>query len=145
MSRELRILVIEDSNEKYKRVMELLTARLVNTDCRFSWAREYNSAVRSLREETFDLVILDLLIPIGDGQLSVQNSRALLSMMQSGELSPVPHVVGLTAHLSAAEEEKSFYAAGMLALELFSFETDHWADRLAAKISYLFKAKLAST
>ena len=145
MSRELRILVIEDSSDKYKRVMELLVARLVNTDCKFSWAREYNSAVKSLHGSTFDLVILDLLIPIGEGRLSIENSRTLLSMMQSGELSPVPHVVGLTAHLSAAEEERSFYAAGMLALELFSFETEDWADRLAAKISYLFKAKLAST
>ncbi|MEH2480635.1 nucleoside phosphorylase/CheY-like chemotaxis protein [Nitrobacteraceae bacterium AZCC 2146] len=144
MNVEFRVLIVEDSAEKYQRIVALLEVRLSHISCKFVWADEYNSAVRTLTESTFDLVVLDLLIPVAAGTVSAENSRTLLSMMQAGELTPVPHIIGLTQHSAVAETERAYYSESLLALELFSFETEDWADRIAGKIIYLIKSKTAS-
>jgi nucleoside phosphorylase/CheY-like chemotaxis protein len=144
MSRSLRILVVEDLTEKYDRVRSLLTSRLASLDCEFLWAKSYNSAFRLLLESRFDVVILDLLIPLESGSTSPDNSRALMEMMLAGDLFPAAHIIGLTEFKHIAKVEKEHYAANMFALEIFSWSSHSWADRLAAKIDYLGKSKAAS-
>lgn len=144
MLRDLKILVVDDSNEKYQRVMNELNKRLRTVQCKFSSATDYHSAVRRLSNSNFDIVILDLLLPLGAGAPSLDNSRALIALMMAEELFPAPHIIGLTEHVSAAEGEKKYYAENMFSLELFEWDAYAWADRIAAKINYLEKSKRAA-
>ena len=144
MSRALRILVVEDLTEKYQKVSALLGARLATLDVEFVWAKNYNSAFRLLLQARFDVVILDLLIPLESGSTSPENSRALMEMMLTGDLFPAAHIIGLTEFKNIAKVEREHYDANMFALEIFSWSSTAWADRLAAKIGYLVKATAAS-
>ena len=144
MSKSLRILVVENSPEKYKRVTTVLAAKLAQIDCQFTLADNYNRAFKLLQSSLFDLVLLDLLIPLASGSVSTENSRALIEMMMAGDLIPAPHIIGLTEYHEAAREERRYFAANMFSLEMFSWTSTAWADRLAGKINYLFKSKAAS-
>ena len=143
MAKSLRILVVEDSSEKYSRVNQLLSDRLPGIYCQFSWAKNYNQAFKELNDSLFDLVILDLRIPLSNGTVSAENSRALIELMNAGDILPVLHVIGLTEYRDAAREEKKYFEENMLTLELFSWTSSTWADRLAAKIRYIVKSKAA--
>jgi nucleoside phosphorylase/CheY-like chemotaxis protein len=144
MPRGLQILVVEDLTEKYERVRSLLSDRLATSDCEFVWAKSYNAAFRLLLQSRFDVVILDILIPLESGATSPDNSRALMQMMLGGDLFPAAHIIGLTEFKNIAKGEREHYDANMFALEIFSWTSTSWADRLAAKIAYLMKAQAAS-
>ncbi|SPP98328.1 conserved protein of unknown function [Bradyrhizobium vignae] len=124
--------------------MQELSKRLANLQCQFSSASDYNSAVKMLSASGFDLVILDLLLPLGKGSPSLENSRTLISLMAAEDLFPAPHVIGLTEHESAAAGEKQYYSENMFALELFDWDSSGWADRISAKIVYLEKSRKAA-
>lgn len=145
MLRELKILVVDDSAEKYQRIMAELNKRLYTVQCKFASASDYHLAVKRLGKSNFDLVILDLMLPLSKSTTpSLENSRALISLMMAEEHFPAPYVIGLTEHVAAAEGERQYYAENMFALELFEWDTTGWADRISAKINYLEKSKKAS-
>jgi nucleoside phosphorylase/CheY-like chemotaxis protein len=143
MSGSLKILIIEDSAEKYKRVDSLLRKHLAPLDCQLVLARNYNSAVEQLKRNAFDLVIIDLRIPVSDGGVSGENSRTLVQMMLAGEITPVSHIIGLTEYQEAMHEGERFFHEHMFSLELFTWTGEDWAERIASKIKYLLKSKTA--
>ena len=144
MSSEIRILVVEDSKEKKERVVELLSARLSEFSPSFDVASDYNLAVDKLKTESFDLVILDLLIPIKNRPPTVENAQSLVEMMFAGDVLPPAHIIGLTEFSEAAEKVSSFFSDKLLALELFDWTDDDWADKISEKIAYVVRSKYAS-
>jgi len=140
----MRILIVEDSDQKYNAIISELHKRVSNLELQTTWAREYNQAMRQLRDAAFDVVILDLVIPVGKAAPNKDNSRSLIEAILGETLFAPAHIIGLTEHLDAAQNERSYFESNMFALELFSYSDLSWAEKIASKIEYLAKSKAAS-
>ena len=142
---ELRVLIVEDNDEKYRTVRSLISAGASGLTVGFTHAREYAEAIKTLSETSYDVVILDLVLPAGAyGVPNKDNSRSLVASILSGATFAPAHVVGLTAYLDVAEEERDFYQENMFALEVYSETNTSWAERISAKLRYLAKSKDAA-
>lgn len=98
----LRVLVVEDAEFNWKVVSLLLRRMGVEPD----WVRDGFSAVNAVREEEYDVVLMDVQMPGLDGLQATRQIRADETMPYQ------PVIVALTAH-EAREEEKAYANAGM--------------------------------
>lgn len=99
-----KILVAEDT-ESNRYVIE----RLLDTiGCETVVVGNGVEAVEAAREQTFDLILMDVMMPIMDGEQATQAIRAM-----SGPASRTP-IIGVTAHSLQAERER-LLSVGMTA------------------------------
>ncbi|MEM6584501.1 MAG: response regulator [Pseudomonadota bacterium] len=99
-----RVLVAEDT-ESNRYVIERL---LETIGCETKVVTNGVEAVEAARQESFDLILMDVMMPIMDGEQATQAIRAL-----SGPASRAP-IIGVTAHSLLAERER-LLSAGMTA------------------------------
>ena len=100
---DLRILVAEDSEVNQFIIKELLstlgfTPLIVDNGER---------AVALFREQAFDLVLMDIQMPVMDGYEATGNIRLL---QVEEKINPECQIVGLSAHAMAGDREKSIEA-----------------------------------
>ncbi len=100
----LRVLLVEDEE------ISLLAAEqmLKKSGYAVSPARDGRQAMEALAREDFDLVIMDVQMPVLDG---VETTRAIRSSQELGPRSRVP-IIAMTAYAMAGDRER-FMAAGM--------------------------------
>ncbi len=99
-----RVLVAEDT-ESNRYVMERLLAEL---GCEVTCVENGAAAVEAVRREGFDLVLMDVMMPIMDGEQATQTIRGL-----AGPAARTP-IIGVTAHSLQSERER-LLSAGMTA------------------------------
>ena len=99
-----RVLVAEDT-ESNRYVIE----RMLDTiGCDVTAVTNGVEALEAIRTKTFDVVLMDVMMPIMDGEQATQAIRAL-----AGPASRIP-IIGVTAHSLQAERER-LLSAGMTA------------------------------
>lgn len=99
-----KVLVAEDT-ESNRYVVERLLADL---GCDVTSVENGAAAVEAVRRESFDLVLMDVMMPIMNGEQATQAIRAL-----AGPASRTP-IVGVTAHSLQSERER-LLSSGMTA------------------------------
>ncbi len=97
-----RVLLAEDT-ESNRYVLERM---LVSLGCETVVVGNGVEALEKIRQQAFDLVLMDVMMPLMDGEQATQAIRAL-----SGPKSRTP-IIGVTAHSLQAERER-LLAAGM--------------------------------
>ncbi|MEM9234006.1 MAG: response regulator, partial [Pseudomonadota bacterium] len=102
----LNVLVAED-NQVNRMVIETM---MLNTHCDLTFAENGQEAVDLYMSGTFDVVLMDVSMPVMDGVAATKAIRAHEATLVR---SPVP-VIALTAHAMPGDREK-FLAAGMTA------------------------------
>ncbi len=100
--KDLRILVAED-NDVNQKLMQFILKKF---GFRPSFASNGEEAIYSNKKEPFDLILMDLQMPVKDGILACQEIR------QDTSLPRQPRIVALTAN-SAAEEREQCRKVGM--------------------------------
>jgi signal transduction histidine kinase/ActR/RegA family two-component response regulator len=100
--RSLRVLLVDD-DEANRLIMELF---LRGQDVRMKVAENGQEAVRACSEQDFDLVIMDLEMPVMDGFTATRRIRAV----EAGRNTPPVPIVALTAHASLDTAEEALRA-----------------------------------
>ncbi len=91
-----RILIVEDSSDAFE-----LVRRALGTSVQLDWAKSLREASLSLEKKTYDLILLDVTLPDGDGY-------RLCSLLQANdELKSIP-VIFLTARNSVPDKLMGF-------------------------------------
>ncbi len=98
----LNILLVEDSSAN----RFLIQAFLKNTGCRIDTAENGQIAVEKFLSNRYDLVIMDMQMPVMDGYTA---TRTIRSIEKEEGLAPVP-IVALTAHALKEDVQKSLDA-----------------------------------
>jgi nucleoside phosphorylase/CheY-like chemotaxis protein len=144
MTPEIKILVVDDNEEKRSRVTAILYEKLAPRRVYVGEAANYEEALSALQQRFFDLVVLDLLLPAAGQPPSEITSRALISLILQGRLLPPMHIIGLTEFPEAKEKERQFYDENLFALEHYAHGDVGWADRIIGKVKYLMRSKNAA-
>ncbi len=97
-----RVLVAED-NPVNRKVAEYMLKRL---NCEYDFAEDGRAAVAAAREQSYDLILMDVQMPHMDG---VEAMQAIRKECEAGSC---PYIVALTAHAMQGDREK-YIAEGM--------------------------------
>ncbi|MEO1230584.1 MAG: response regulator [Myxococcota bacterium] len=98
--RQLRVLIVEDNAINARVVLR----QLEHTSAQATWVEDGHEAVRAVRERTYDLVLMDLQMPVMDGLEATRQIRA--------SQGPHPVIVALTAN-DSPEDRRDCFEVGM--------------------------------
>lgn len=135
----MRILLVEDDVEKAAQVIAVLTAipgisseHITHCDCKVE-------AKRSLLNESFDLLILDIQLPTHAGERpKLDGGATLLSEIRFSRRYSVPlHVVGLTQYSNSDQKIEEAFAENASVIIQYSRASDTWSNRLTNRIEQI--------
>lgn len=139
----LRILIIDDAPSKVKAITDLLSEmRDINMNLVDS-AVSVQDAEEKFSKVQYDLVILDLYLPLRHGmEPSPDNAIALLNDLSKEEELMMPYnIVGITRWKDADPKYKAIFDEFLLAYILYEECSDDWKLKLCNKIDFLRKAQ----
>lgn len=139
----LRILIIDDTPSKVKDILDLLSEmRDINMNLVES-AVSVQDAEEKFSKVQYDLVILDLYLPLRHGMdPSPDNAITLLNDLSNEDELMMPYnIVGITRWKDADPKYKAIFDEFLLAYILYEECSDDWKLKLRNKIDFLRKAQ----
>jgi|GEM_PF-2389004 len=142
-SEEIRILIVEDVEEKARKIEESLREsgfHSENVTLSLARADSFSSAQSVLEKQFFDIVILDLKIPVfRGGEPSLENSKLLYEFIRDVAPSKPFFVLGLTS-VPQQEVEASFQETPNFSICRFE-SSNKWLEHLVDRIGFVIGAK----
>lgn len=139
----IRILVVEDNQEKLRRVILALTSVAGCSIDQIKDARDASAAKRVLRDEQFDLLVLDISLPLrSDQEPDRQGGLQLLEEVLTRDMYRRPaHIVGLTAYEDAAKLADSRFRDDAFGLIRYDPSSKDWEDTIRRKVEHIIASK----
>lgn len=139
----IKILIVDDSPEKIKSIVEILNCNPELNDENICTCSDLVSARKELARRRFDLLILDLNLPerFGDDPKKFSGLEFLYECKESQRLCKPYHIIGLTQYEELIEEYKKQFDDELWALIHYSIHQNTWKDPLNNKVSYLIQSK----
>lgn len=141
----IKVLIIEDNIEKLRKINSFLNDICSIQDEFISFADNVKSGREFLFQNQYDLLILDLVLPVNDGDepSSTAGSNFLDEIHYNPNINIPIHIIGLTEFDNIFSECHEQFEDKLWGLINFSLQTNDWIDKLKSKIFYLqsFKKK----
>ncbi len=143
----IKILVVEDDQEKLRRVTLTLTAVTRCSIDHIQDARDATAAKRMLRDNHYDLLILDISIPArSDQKPDRQGGLRLLDEILDRDLYRRPgHIIGLTAYDDIVQCAEGRFRSEALSLIRYDPSSQEWGETLSRKVEYIIASKTGET
>lgn len=141
------ILVVEDEAEKLKHIYRLLD-KIEGIDIeRVDHELDVKGAKKQLLIKSYDLLILDILLPLSkDQDIDEEGGIKLLDEILSRPIYKVPtHIFGLTGKEEIFENTQKRFKQSILTLVRYSQSDIEWETQLMAGIKQRILAKEASS
>jgi nucleoside phosphorylase len=139
----LRILVVEDNSDKLRHVLNCLESVPGCVSDQIHSARDSQEAKRYLRENQYDLMILDISLPDRPESLPIPDGgiKLLEEVLDRDVYLKPREVIGLTAFADVLEVAGRRFAEDLWLVIQYDPTEDAWAEQLRRKIRYLLLVK----
>ncbi|RLA43685.1 MAG: hypothetical protein DRR42_21405, partial [Gammaproteobacteria bacterium] len=142
----MKILISDDQLTRYQRLIERFEEMGVRRDD-IDLVPSANDARRLLASRTYDLLILDILLPLRAEEsdcLSTNSVDLLLELSEGDSLIRPMHIVGITGDKSiVADAESSFTDSTWIVIE-YSAISDEWMQNIENCVTYIQAKKRAT-
>ena len=141
-----RILIIEDSSEKLRDITSTLEQIEQFNSCEIRNVIDYANGLSELRNKVFDLLILDISIPMKtSGNVDPEGGLKLLRELTSRQIYNQPtHIIGLTAHQDIFEKAQAEFETNLLSIINYSVTDIQWQEQLKTGVGQRIIAKSTS-
>jgi nucleoside phosphorylase/CheY-like chemotaxis protein len=136
----IAVLLVDDDEKKAQQVVSTIETIGLDLDIQVARARSVTEATTKLREHPFDLMIVDLQLPMRPGQDPVPEGgvRLMQAISQKGARLTTPtHIVGLTAFAELESSTKPFFDEGLWHLVRYESSSDEWVRQIGRKIIHI--------
>jgi len=135
----MKILIVDDSDSKINSIREVLSTILLPCSTAPIVAKSFVGALNALRSNVFDLLILDLVLPIRDNEeADTRGGQKVLAEITAGDDCLRPsHIICLTAFEEAASPLQRAEELSLVHIVLYNEDNGKWRDVLAAKAKYV--------
>ena len=139
----LKIIIVEDNANKKNRIVKLVNKSIEVPKGNIDIAENVKEAKRLLYTQSYDLMILDLVLPLDDeDDPSPKNGIDFLSDVHSNpQFKAVTHIVGLTGFSEYMQEYKEKFEAHLWQLIDFQADESDWEDKLKSYLYHLVKIR----
>ena len=139
----ISILIVEDSQYKLDTVKKLLTDDLMIDESFITIAMNIKVAKRYLSSINYDLLILDLVLPLehGDSPTPEKGAGFLRDISSNPNLKPPSHIIGLTEYSEFQSEFDSDFTTNLWHLINYNATQINWQDKLKNLTKYLLNIR----
>jgi nucleoside phosphorylase/CheY-like chemotaxis protein len=138
----ISVLIVDDDLNKRRKIKEFAQRCLSDEGSRIDEAEYVVDAAVLLKEVAYDLLILDVNLPMRKGEApNPSNGAELLRQIQVRRFIVPTHVIGLTAFTEVIDECSSAFEEFTWSLVFFDQASDGWQRRIANKIEHIIAGK----
>jgi nucleoside phosphorylase len=138
----MRILIVDDAQRKIDQISDLVSRILPDIEPILDIARDAATAASMLAGPRYDLLVLDVDLPIRSGERSKPDGGLeILRLIRERKGYNRPgHIVGLSAYPDLIERYASDFQAEMWYLIGYSEQSNEWEQLLARKLVHVADA-----
>lgn len=141
----IKILILEDSREKLRKIVDVLENECNVGQREIDVATNVQDGRELLYAGIYDLLLLDLVLPMNDGDDPVEDSGSkLLDEIYYNPNINIPiHIIGLTQFEKVFNDLAQEFEDKLWGLINFDLKNSDWREKLRSKVFYLqtFKNK----
>lgn len=139
----LDILIIDDKEQKIDALRQVISPLLSEDKVSIEEAHTIADAREMMREHTYDLAILDMVIPELDGQLPSHDAGAefLTEIYDNDDVQKPLQIIGLTEYEEEFNEQQAQFRDRLWYLLFYSPSKHDWKKMLKTKVLQLHKMK----
>ena len=139
----INIIIVEDNKDKLLKILELINTEIDIPTHNISTAKNVKEAKIIMRNTTFDLMILDLVLPLDeDDKESPENGISFLKTIQTNPtINPPIHIVGLTSFTDLREQYANEFTKYLWHLIEYKGDESDWKEKLKEILFHLVKVR----
>ena len=139
----MKILIVDDSNEKAEKIVACIVDGAGISRDAIDVAFTVNDAKAKLRDTVYDLMILDIVVPLRGGERAQsEHSMALHIELRDRETLKKPRqIIGLTAYEEGYVALEPVFAQQSWAIIRYKSESNEWREQILRSVVYLERAK----
>lgn len=131
----LRVLVVEDDSHKSACILATIDAAVGSEVVAIDTAVNASQGASHLREHDYDLLVLDLMIPLREGDEPREDGGLYLLQQLKIRAGRLPrHVVGLTAYPQLGGAQAQHFHADLWHVLHFDASSSEWSKTLTSKV-----------
>lgn len=139
----IKILVVDDLQSKREKIVktilddhDILEKNIIQAKC-------VNEAKKILYQEYFDLMILDLVLPVEEGgESNAKNATGFLNNIEiNPSIHPPIHIVGISGYKDQVEEHHQDFSKKLWNLIDYEEDSSIWEEQLQSIIFHLVKIR----
>ncbi|MBE1291013.1 MAG: response regulator [Rhodobacteraceae bacterium] len=135
----MKILLVEDDPQKARNIANTLAEAGIDPDKSIDMAVNGAQALELLRTNNYQLLILDLLLPMRlQEEPSPDGGKRLLeAIVRQPDILRPEHIVGLTASEEAKKLSQNEFGRGLWTIARYGHDTVEWKDSLTERARYI--------
>lgn len=140
----MRILIMDDTTEKTEKIKSVLTGRCMIGESSITVAKSINSGRSLLSSNLYDLLILDLVMPVNDGEeleAQGQSERFIDEMSRVGRLNKPTYIIALTQYEEKIREHEQTYSKKLWKLIHYDLKQTVWEEVLQDAVDTIVDTK----
>jgi CheY-like chemotaxis protein len=139
----IKVLVVDDLQSKRERIVKTILDNHDILEKNIFQAKCVNEAKKILYLEYFDLMILDLVLPVEDGgESNAKNATGLLNNIEiNPSIHPPIHIVGISGYKDQVEEHHQDFSKKLWNLIDYEENSSTWEEQLQSIIFHLVKIR----
>lgn len=127
----MKILIADDTEEKTRKIRDVIEQAMKGHTLRFDVATSLQISTKKIYEETYDLIILDLMMPQRDGDLPIDVTNDIISCVELSDKNKMSNFIALSSYTEmVGENQQRFSESG--ALTVHFDDNDEWIKHLSA-------------
>ncbi|WP_459477358.1 phosphorylase family protein [Clostridium saccharoperbutylacetonicum] len=141
----INIIIIDDNSDKIKKIRTVINEFTEIKDANIETTLDLANARRLLSEKQFDLMILDICLPIRHGDDCKEDAgiKFLEELNTSIRLKKPFHIIGITSHKDLKERFERTFLDELWVIIQYEEQYSQWQKQLRNKIKYLLESKIA--
>lgn len=141
----IKILIADDTASKTERIKDVTSSFLGGSEFEISTASTITDAAKLLNGTLFDLLVLDLNIPIRSGEEPRHDGgmRLLKDLRRRREWKRPTHILGLTAFDNLAKDFEHEFDGELWHIVQYDPASDEWEERLGRKLVHIVETHSA--
>ena len=140
----IKVLIMDDTREKTDQIMSVLTEKCLLKREEIDVAESINSGRRKLSAKVYDLLILDLVMPINDGEdveAEGNSEKFIEELSRVGRLHKPIYIIALTQYEDKIEKNKNAYSKKLWKLIHYDLKQSDWVDVLQEAVDTILITK----
>ena len=139
----IKILVVDDLQSKREKIVKTILDNHDILEKNIIQAKCVNEAKKILYQEYFDLMILDLVLPVEEGgESNAKNATGFLNNIEiNPSIHPPIHIVGISGYKDQVEEHHQDFSKKLWNLIDYEEDSSIWEEQLQSIIFHLVKIR----
>lgn len=139
----IRILIMDDSDEKISRIRSVLTNNCLVDASNIDEAHSLNSGRKKLSENYYDLLILDLVLPINDKEeITPGKSETFINELYTFRRLKKPNfVIGLSQYENKVQDNMQSFEDKLWKLIPYDLSSCDWEQLLLSAVNIILSTK----